>query len=338
MQTLRKTLFFLFLSLCILPQIHPPVALVLGSIIGLGLGNPYLNLSHHWSKKLLKISVVGLGFGITAQQVGSVGADAAIYTAIGIASIFLSGFILARLIRVESQTALLVTTGTAICGGSAIAAMAPVIDARQHSISVALATVFTLNAIGLLLFPPVGHALGLTEGQFGVWAAIAIHDTSSVVGACATYGTHALAIGTIIKLTRALWIIPVSLIAAHFVRSSRTVKVPWFLGGFVLAALLQSFAPPIHLTDQTTLFALLALIARQSLVVTIFLIGAGLTPKLLARVGHRPLLLAVALWILASTVSLTAILSGLVPIPDLPAESVSPSATVPLEHRHLEPT
>ncbi|MGV6815302.1 MAG: YeiH family protein [Phycisphaerales bacterium] len=325
MQAIRKAVFFTLLALCTLPAIHPPIALILGSIVGLIIGNPIINQTHRWSKNLLKLSVIGLGFGITAQQVSSVGADAAVYTAVGISSIFLAGFFLTKLFRVEKETALLVTTGTAICGGSAIAAMAPTIDAKQHATSVALATVFTLNAVGLLIFPPIGHAFSLTQGQFGAWAAMAIHDTSSVVGACDTYGHQALAIGTIIKLTRALWIIPVSLIAAFAVKSNRNaddntktkVKVPWFLAGFIIAALLRSFAPQINLTEHMPLFELLYLIARQSLVVTIFLIGSGLTRQVIARVGFRPLILALALWILASTASLGAILAGLVPIPTL---------------------
>ena len=317
METIRKVVFIGLLILCLFPAIHPPVALVLGAIVGLGIGNPFVVQTHHWSRNLLKLSVIGLGFGITAQQVGSVGVDAAVYTAVGISSIFLAGFVLTKLVRVEKETALLVTTGTAICGGSAIAAMAPTIDAKQHSTSVALATVFTLNAVGLILFPPIGHAFGLTQGQFGAWAAMAIHDTSSVVGACDTYGDQALAIGTVIKLTRALWIIPVSLIAAYAVKSSGKVKMPWFLGGFVLAALLRSFVPAAHISGNTTLFGLFYEIARQSLVVTIFLIGSGLTREVLARVGIRPLVLALILWILASSVSLMAILGGIVPIPVL---------------------
>ncbi len=291
--------------------------MVLGAIIGLVVGNPYTTKSQHLSKQLLKISVVGLGFGITAQQVGSVGADAALYTAVGIASIFIAGYLLTKLLRIERQTATLITTGTAICGGSAIAAMSPTIKAKQHSTSIALATVFTLNAIALLIFPPIGRALELTQEQFGVWAAMAIHDTSSVIGACDAYGDQALAVGTIVKVTRALWIIPVVLIAAYAVRSSGKQKLPWFLVGFIVAALLRSFVPPIHLTDTATLFDTLSVIARQSLVITIFLIGSGLSRQTLTRVGHRPLMLALALWILASTISLLAILSGLVPMPNL---------------------
>ena len=317
MESFRKIVFVGLLVACMLPAVHPPIALILGAFVGLGIGNPFVIQTHHWSRNLLKLSVIGLGFGITAQQVGRVGADAAAYTAVGISSIFLAGFVLTKLFRVEKETAILVTTGTAICGGSAIAAMAPTIDAKQHSTSVALATVFTLNAVGLILFPPIGHAFGLSQGQFGAWAAMAIHDTSSVVGACDTYGDQALAIGTVIKLTRALWIIPVTLIAAYAMKSSGKVKIPWFLGGFILAALLRSFAPEIVVHGQTTLFDVLYEVARQSLVVTIFLIGSGLTREVLMRVGVRPLILALVLWILASTVSLGAILGGIVPIPSI---------------------
>jgi len=230
---------------------------------------------------------------------------------------FAVGLMLTKLITQEKNTAILITTGTAICGGSAIAAMAPSLKAKDHSISVALATVFTLNAIGLLIYPPIGHALGLTQGEFGVWAAMGIHDTSSVVGACETYGDGALAVGTIVKLTRALWIIPVSLIAAFAMRSQGKAKLPWFLAGFVIAVMLRSFVPEINLPGGVTQWEALYLLAKQSLVVTIFLIGAGLTREVLARVGYRPMLHGILLWIMASIVSLLAIRAGVIPIPVL---------------------
>ena len=182
----RLAFFGLFL-LCAFPFVSPPIALGLGALVGLGIGNPFPERTARWSRSLLKISVVGLGFGITTTQVRTIGIDAAVYTAAGISLTFALGLMLTRLIGLEKHGALLITAGTAICGGSAIAAMAPSIRAKEHSISMALATVFTLNAIGLLIYPPIGHTLGLTQGEFGVWAAMGIHDTSSVVGACDAY-------------------------------------------------------------------------------------------------------------------------------------------------------
>lgn len=325
---------------CLFPQVHPPVALLMGVFMGLVIGNPFPKRAAAASKSLLKLSVIGLGFGITASQVASVGLDAALYTFVGITATFAAGVLLVRLIKQPRVTALLITAGTAICGGSAIAAIAPAVRAKDHETSIALATVFTLNAVALLIFPPIGHALNLTQPQFGVWAAMAIHDTSSVVGACATYGPQSLAIGTIIKLTRALWIVPIALIAAFAVRPSPDhtpatpanpdnpsypgapeprsgARMPWFLLGFILAALHRSFAPPVPLTPDLTLFDALYTTARQSLVLTIFLIGAGLTPSVLRTVGLRPMILALTLWILASVGSLLAVMSGLIPLPDI---------------------
>lgn len=328
MSRFRQVVFFVLLASCLHPRVHPPVALLFGGLVGLVLGNPFPRQSATVSKSLLKLSVIGLGFGLTVQQVAGVGRDAAVYTALGIALTFAAGALLARLIPQPRPVAVLITAGTAICGGSAIAAVAPAIRAKDHETSVALATVFTLNAVALLLFPLVGHAMGLSQPEFGVWAAMAIHDTSSVVGACDTYGHQALAIGTVIKLTRALWIIPVAFGAAAVFRDRSgaeghaKVQIPWFLAGFVAAALLRSFVPPLHVTPDKSLFDLLYEVARQSLVVTIFLIGSGLTRATLAKVGHRPLLLAVVLWVLASCASLGAIRAGLIPIPKPPPEAV----------------
>ena len=324
----RRILFLTLMLACLLPQIHPPIALLMGAIMGLLIGNPFPKRAAAASKSLLKLSVIGLGFGITASQVASVGLDAALYTAIGITGTFGVGWLLVRLIPQSRITALLITAGTAICGGSAIAALAPAVRAKDHETSIALATVFTLNAIALLIFPPIGHALNLSETQFGVWAAMAIHDTSSVVGACDTYGHQALAVGTIIKLTRALWIVPLAFTAAFVIKhkphhdaddehAQSGAKLPWFLLGFIIAALLRSFVPPINLTPDLTIFEALYKIARQSLVLTIFLIGAGLTRSVLRAVGLRPMILALSLWVLASVCSLLAIMSGLVPLPNI---------------------
>ena len=301
----KRILFLMLLSACCLPVVTAPVALTAGVAVGLGPGNPWFRHCSVWSKRLLQCSVIGLGFGVNLSVVLQTGRDAFFYTAISIAATMLAGYLLGRLFQTSRNTSLLISFGTAICGGSAIAAMAPVIQAESEETGVALATIFTLNAAGLLLFPALGHLLSLDQQQFGLWAALAIHDTSSVVGAATAYGATALAIGTTVKLARALWIMPSALIAAWLVRSESKVAVPWFIFGFIAAAALRSLLP-----HHEQLWHLLHQIARQSLVVTLFLIGSGLTRELLGRTGIRPLLQAVILWVIVSAASLGAIYSG----------------------------
>jgi len=219
----------------------------------------------------------------------------------------LAGWLLGRLFNTPQRTSTLISFGTAICGGSAIAAMAPVIKAEPEDTGVALATVFTLNSIALLLFPPLGHLLGMGERQFGLWSALAIHDTSSVVGAAAAYGSLALAIGTTVKLTRALWIMPSALAAAWFTKSEGKAKLPLFIVGFILAAAVKTLLPQLD-----SLWHPLNSVAKQSLVVTLFLIGSGLTREVLGRTGIRPLAQGVSLWIIVSVSSAAAILAGLI--------------------------
>ena len=306
----RVVVFWTLFLACLLPWVDSSIALVLGAVVGLGVGNPYADRTGAWSKRLLQVSVVGLGFGIGLGQVARVGLDAAAYTAVGIGLTFAMGYALWRVVGGERTTALLVSTGTAICGGSAIAAMSPVLRAEQHQTGVALATVFTLNAIGLLVFPWIGRGLGLGQEAFGVWAALAIHDTSSVVGAASVYGERALEVATTVKLTRALWIVPMVLVAGLVVSRKARATVPVFLVGFVIAAGLRSALPGLE-----SVWDGLHAVARRVLVLTIFLIGAGLTREVLARVGARPMVLGVALWVLVSVGSLLAIESGLIPVP-----------------------
>ncbi len=257
---------------------------------------------------LLQASVVGLGFGLSLGTVLRVGGRSAIYTVVGIALTLAAGTLLGRLAGTTGPLSTLISFGTAICGGSAIAAMAPVVKAKSDEIAVSLATVFTLNAAALVLFPAVGHLLHLDQGQFGLWAGLAIHDTSSVVGAASAYGPEALALATTVKLTRALWIMPCVLLAALLSRSDQKVKFPLFIAGFVAAAGLRTLLPSLQ-----PLWGVLVAVARQSLVLTLFLIGTGLTRDVLRRVGVRPLAQGVVLWLLVSAATLAAIVSGFIP-------------------------
>jgi uncharacterized integral membrane protein (TIGR00698 family) len=297
--------------------VGPPLALLLGAALGLTLGNPWPKQSAAWSKRLLQVAVVGLGFGLDAREVVVVARDAIPITLAGIAATFGAGWLLARVTRADGPTSFLVTTGTAICGGSAIAAMAPVVEADEKQTAVSLATIFTLNAIALVLFPPLGHALDLSNPAFGAWAALAIHDTSSVVGASSAFdllvpptgAATALAVGTTTKLARALWILPLVLVVAWARRSKKRAPFPVFLLGFVAAVGLRALAPQLE-----PLWSLLQLLARQVLVVTLLLIGAGLTREVLKKLGVRPLVHGVVLWVLVGAASLGMIHAGWVPL------------------------
>ena len=304
----RAVLFFVLAAACLLPWVGPATALAAGILFSLGVGNPAPAKTALWSRVLLQLSVVGLGFGLSLGTVLHVGARSAVYTAVGIALTLATGMLLGRLAGTTGPLSTLISFGTAICGGSAIAAMAPVVKAKSDEIAVALATVFTLNAAALVLFPAVGHLLHLGQGQFGLWAGLAIHDTSSVVGAASAYGPQALALATTVKLTRALWIMPCVLGAALLSRSEQRVKFPLFVAGFVAAAGLRTLLPSLQ-----PLWGALVVVARQSLVLTLFLIGTGLTRDVLRRVGVRPLAQGVVLWLLVSSVTLAAIVSGLIP-------------------------
>ena len=304
----RATLFFVLAAACLLPWVSPAAALAAGVLFSLVLGNPAPVRTALWSRTLLQASVVGLGFGLSLGTVFTVGARSAVYTVVGIALTLAAGSLLGRLVGTSGPLSTLISFGTAICGGSAIAAMAPVVKAKSEDIAVSLATVFTLNAAALLLFPAVGHLLHLGQGAFGLWAGLAIHDTSSVVGAAAAYGPEALVIATTVKLTRALWIMPCVLGTALISRSDSKVKFPLFIAGFVAAAAVRTLLPTL-----TPLWGVLVAIARQSLVLTLFLIGTGLTRDVLRRVGVRPLAQGVVLWLLVSGVTLAAIVTGLIP-------------------------
>ena len=300
-----KIAFWVLLLVCCWPLVSAPMALVAGITFGILVGNPWGATTSTWSRRLLQASVVGLGFGMNLPELLKTGKDAFLYTAVSISFTMVAGYLLGKFFKTPQRTSTLISFGTAICGGSAIAAMAPVIKADTEETGVALATVFTLNSIALLLFPPVGHILGMGQRQFGLWSALAIHDTSSVVGAAAAYGGLALAIGTTVKLTRALWIMPSALLAAWFTKSEGKVKFPLFIIGFIAAATIKTLLPQF---DQ--LWHPLNSVAKQSLVVTLFLIGCGLTKEVLGRTGIKPLAQGVLLWIIVSVTSSVAIMRG----------------------------
>lgn len=300
---MNRVLFFLLAAFCVTPWASPPIALGLGLALALTLGNPYQAKTAKIAKYLLQASVVGLGFGMNLRQVAAAGRSGFLFTLATIFGTLALGWIAGRALRIEPRVTHLISSGTAICGGSAIAAVGPVIDARNEEMSVSLATVFVLNSVALFVFPPLGHAAGLSQGQFGVWSAIAIHDTSSVVGAAAKFGDEALRIATTVKLTRALWIVPLTLGTAFAFRKTARVTIPWFILWFLLASLVRTyFDGP---------FDLIVPIARVGLTLTLFLIGAGLSRASLRAVGVRPLLLGVILWIAISTVSLFAVIHTL---------------------------
>ncbi len=292
---------------CLYLWLSPAAALALGAAASLLWGPPPARQTHDLAGQLLKASVVGLGFGMNLQEVLRVGREGFLYTAFGIVFALGAGRLLGRLLRVEKRTSYLVSVGTAICGGSAIAALGPVLEADEDSMSVALATVFALNGLALILFPPIGRALGLDGRQFGLWAALAIHDTSSVVGAALKYGPSALAVATAAKLARALWIVPVSLATAAVRGSGSRVRYPWFILLFALAAALNTALPALAPAWKT-----LGFLAKASLTATLFLIGTSLTPATFAKAGPRSLAQGILLWALVGATSLALIRTGII--------------------------
>ncbi len=302
---MSKNLFFIGVILAATGLVSPPVALVGGIIYGFSFVHPFHVEARKLSKFLLQASVVGLGFGMDLQQVIRVGRSGFIYTAISISFALLLGWALGRLLKIKQRISFLISTGTAICGGSAIAAVAPITNATEEEIAVSLGTVFLLNAVALLAFPAIGTFLHLSQTQFGLWAALAIHDTSSVVGASAKYGAVALAVGTTVKLARALWIVPLSVGTALAKKSKARIQWPWFILLFCLAAVANTY---VH-TFQP-IYPTLKNLGVVGLTVTLFLIGTGLSKKTLQEVGVRPLLQGVVLWIVVATGSLALIRGG----------------------------
>lgn len=290
--------------LCFTPYIGPPLALLLGIGLTVVAGNVFdsdrINKITSW---LLKASVVGLGFGMNFNAAVKTGRNAFILTIGSITATLVLGYYLGKKLDINSKISALISSGTAICGGSAIAAMYPVIDAKRQQVSIALGTVFILNSVALFLFPFVGHCLSLTQTQFGYWAAIAIHDTSSVVGAASAYGQQALKIATSVKLSRALWILPITFGASYYYKSGKdNVSVPYFIFLFVGAMLINTFVPFLSAVTKP-----IVPLAEKGLTLTLFLIGTGLSVEMIKKVGIRPLLVGLLLWIVIASGSLTVI-------------------------------
>jgi len=301
----QKIIFVLGLAVAASGFVSPPLALTLGLAFGLIFTHPFARGSRKFSKYLLQGSVVGLGFGMNLNQVIHAGRSGFLYTLLSISFALAVGMTLGLLLSVPRTSAFLISTGTAICGGSAIAAVGPITEASDEQMAVSLGTVFVLNSIALLIFPAIGSALNLSQTQFGLWAALAIHDTSSVVGAAAKYGTVALAVGTTVKLARALWIVPLSVGTAVARGTKARIQWPWFIALFCLAAVCNTYLP-----SGAGAYALLTKLAKIGLTVTLYLIGSGISVATLKEVGHRPLLQGVLLWLLISAGSLWLIRTG----------------------------
>lgn len=302
---MSKNAFFIGLILAASGVLAPPLALLLGIAYGFAFVHPFHVDARRVSKLLLQASVIGLGFGMNLHQVIQAGRSGLVYTAVSITGALLLGLGLGKLLAVRKRVSLLVSVGTAICGGSAIAALAPIASAGEDEIAVSLGTVFILNSIALFAFPPIGAALRLSQVQFGLWSALAIHDTSSVVGAAAKYGAVALAVGTTVKLVRAMWIVPVSLGTSLVQKNNARVQWPWFILLFCLAAVANTYAPAFQ-----TIYPTLKHLGMIGLTVTLFLIGTSLSRKTLQTVGIRPFLQGLLLWIVVAVASLEFIRAG----------------------------
>ena len=306
----RQTIFIVLLLF--VPFLTPATALLSGLIVAFTIGNPFIAHNKIFTKILLQASVVGLGFGMNLTEAMEAGKTGFVFTIFSISLTMVLGLLVGRWMKVNTGTRTLISGGTAICGGSAIAAIAPVIDADDNDMTVALGTIFSLNALALFIFPPLGNILGMTDTEFGYWCALAIHDTSSVVGAAAERSETALAIATTTKLIRALWIIPLSLIIAFvWNRKKRNngdkktkISIPWFIFLYIIAMVIATYVP------QGAAFYTKAVdIARMGMIYTLFLIGSGMTLQSLKEVGWRPILLGVILWIVISVISAVTIMT-----------------------------
>jgi len=304
-----KNIFFVGLVVAASGLVSPPLALLAGLVYGLSFQHPYPADTRTLSTFLLQASIVGLGFGMNLHEVVQAGKTGFLYTALSITFAMLLGLGIGLLLKVQHIPSLLISVGTAICGGSAIAAVGPVVDAGEEEMAVSLGTVFVLNSIALFLFPVIGYALHMSQPQFGLWSALAIHDTSSVVGATAKYGPEALTIGTTIKLARALWIVPLAFAVAVLRKSKSSIKWPWFIVLFCLAAVASTYLPSFG-----PLYPKLSTLGKSGLTVTLYLIGTGISKSTLKQVGVRPLLQGVLLWAIVAISSLVLIRFGIISI------------------------
>lgn len=301
---LRKILFFLLVVFCISPFASSPVALALGIPFTIIIGNPYEQKVHKYIHLLLQISIVGLGFGLQLDEAMKAGRDGITLTIMSITTVMVLGYFLGKFLKIERPLSYLISVGTAICGGSAIAAVTPIIKPTTKQMSLALAIVFTLNSVALFIYPAIGHLLNMTQEQFGLWCAIGIHDTSSVVGAANKYGDIALKVATTVKLSRALWIIPMSLLTmVLFKTKGAKIKIPWFIGYFIIAILLHTYFPIFEGFSHIATTA-----AKSGLNLTLFFIGSTISIQTLKTISWKPLFLAVVLWIIISVGSLLIIL------------------------------
>jgi uncharacterized integral membrane protein (TIGR00698 family) len=301
---IQKSIYLLSLLFCLFPFVETPFALLLGIVLAQTVEHPFLIHSQKLTHIILKASVVGLGFGMNAIQAIEIGEKGFLFTVFSITATILLGVFVGKQLKVEKKTSYLISSGTAICGGSAIAAISPIIKSNDKQITTALGIVFILNSVALFVFPFIGHQLNLTQYQFGVWAAIAIHDTSSVVGAAAQYGTTALQTATTIKLERSLWIIPVAMLTlVVFKNKTGKIRFPYFILFFIFAMMINTFLPEIH-PVSTYIVAF----AKSGLKVSLFLIGTGLSGKLIKSIGFRPLIQGIMIWIFISIASLISVL------------------------------
>ena len=306
-QIFTKVLFVVLLLLCLTPWIPAPAALVGGFLFTLILGQPFPKLNGKMTSKLLKASVIGLGFGMNAHAALQVGEDGFWLTVCSITITLVLGWVFGKMLKIPARLSHLTASGTAICGGSAIAAVAPAVGADEKETSMALGVVFLLNSIALIIFPFLGQIIGMDDNQFGMWCAIAIHDTSSVVGAASAWSEEALKVATTVKLARALWIIPVSLISVLLFRSKgKKISIPWFIFIFVGTMLFNSYVNVPLFTETINPF--LFLLSKRMLVVTLFLIGSSLSIESIKEVGFKPLVLGIMLWVVISVLSVCAIL------------------------------
>jgi uncharacterized integral membrane protein (TIGR00698 family) len=290
--------------LCLFSIISPPIALLLGVLIVNIFGNPFLAFNHKAITFLLQFSVVGLGFGMNASSAISAGKEGFLLTVLSIVSTLIFGLLLGKWLKTDKKTSHLISCGTAICGGSAIAAISPVIKSNENQTSIALGVIFILNSVALFVFPFIGHQLDMSQKDFGLWCAIAIHDTSSVVGAANKYGAEALEIATTVKLARALWIIPISILTAVIFKNKNSkIKIPYFIGLFILAMLFNTYVPAMTIIAPSVVG-----VAKIGLTITLFLIGATLNSNALKSVGVRPLLQGIFLWVFIAGLGLASIL------------------------------
>ena len=302
--TLKKVIFIVVLLTCLTPWIDPPIALLLGFVIAQSIGHPFIQWNSKATNWLLKSSVIGLGFGMNLNHALEAGREGLVFTVFTIVITLLIGWLIGKWLKIDKKISYLISSGTSICGGSAIAAVSPLIKADEKQMSVALGTIFILNSVALFIFPVIGHWMHMSQADFGLWCAIAIHDTSSVVGAASKYGEEALQIATTIKLERALWIIPLSILTMIFSKTDgKKLRIPYFIGFFIIAMIISTNFPQFKDAYEVLVF-----VAKKGLTVTLFLIGAGLSMKNIKAVGFKPLLQGLGLWVFISIISITAIL------------------------------